>query len=162
MRKLALILCLFVAACGFRPLYSGTNTLTGGTTALDSVWIQTIPGIPGVKLRNALMDRFYNNGTPDNPAYTLVIVLKEDYRDIVIEKDDTTTRSQLVVRANYRLINQATREVVDKGAIRSNSSYNILSSQYTTLVTQDEARDLAIQDVADKITLRLGVVLQKK
>jgi len=150
-----------LAACGFRPLYQNTNTLAGGATSLQQVWVANIPDRSGLRLRNALMDRFYHNGRPANPSYLLEVKLAENHRDVIIEKDDTTTRRQIVLSAEYRLLDQNTRRVIDDGALRATSAYNILPSQYTTLVTEDEARGNAIRDLADKMTLRLATVLEK-
>lgn len=155
------VICFFLAACGFTPLYSHTSTPAGNSSTLDTVWIETIPDADGLMLRNNLIDRFYHHGVPDNPAYRLRIVLTQNTRDLAIQKDATTTRAQLVFRADYTLISDATRETIDSGSVRAIGSYNILSSQYTTIVTQNAAREQALQELADKITLRMGVVLHK-
>jgi LPS-assembly lipoprotein len=160
-RFAVIVLCLMIAACGFRPLYQNTNTLSGGTSALDTVNIDLIANAPGMALRNALIDRFYNNGYPSDPRYDLSISLEETSRDLAIRKDDTATRAQLVMRMAYRLKDRVSQQVVDQGEMRSVSSYNVLASQYTTVVTQADARDAAIRDLADKLTLRTAVVLQK-
>ncbi len=156
----ALVLCLAISACGFTPLYYHTNTPAGAASVLDDVWIDTIPDAEGLELRNALVDRFYHHGTPDNPAYVLHITLTQNARDLAIKKDATTTRAQLVFRADYTLLRRDTRAVVDSGSTRAIGSYNILSSQYTTIVTQSAARTQALQELADKLALRTGVVLQ--
>jgi LPS-assembly lipoprotein len=154
------IVCFFLSACGFQPLYSNTNTLAGGTSVHEKVWIQSVSDIAGVKLRNALIDRFYHHGTPEDPTYILTLGLRENVRNVIIERNDFASRAQLVLSADYTLRRRDTRVVVETGTLRSTSSYNILSSQYTTLVTQDEARDLAIQDLADKMTQRVAVLLR--
>jgi LPS-assembly lipoprotein len=158
-----IFLALFLlSACGFRPLYSGTNTLAGGTSVHDAIWIDQIPDADGLNLRNALIDRFYHNGTPEHPAYVLKIVLTRNSRDLAIRKNDTTTRAQIVYRADYTLTDRAANEIIDSGSIRAIGSYNILESQYTTIVTQETASRQALEEMADKLTLRLGVVLEKK
>ncbi len=161
----SIFICLMAAfllsACGFRPLYGGTNTLTGGTSAHDRIWIDQIPDYTGLTLRNALIDRFYHNGTPDNPPYLLKIVLTANSRDLAIRKNDTTTRAQIVYRADYALLERDSQRVVDSGSVRAIGSYNILESQYTTIVTQERASQQALEELADKLTLRMGVVLEK-
>lgn len=151
--------CLFFAACGFRPLYQNTNTLTGGVSALNDIWIATIPDASGLELRNALVDRFYHRGIPEDPHYHLKIVLRERARDLVIEKNSVTTRSQLVITADYKLIETATGRTIESGSQRAASSYNNLSSQYTTVVTQNQARHQVLSELSDKITMRMAVVM---
>lgn len=163
MRFYAALLSVFIlTSCGFTPLYSNTNTLADSTSILDQIWIDSIPDYEGLYLRNNLIDRFYNNGTPEAPPYILQIKLAIGGRELAIQKNDTTTRAQIVFRADYNLLNRQTREVIDSGNARAVGSYNILSSQYTTLVTEKAARDQALQELADKITLRMAVVLKQK
>jgi LPS-assembly lipoprotein len=158
-----LFLALFVAACGFRPLYQNTNTLTGQLTSLDQITIDQIaPGGQSAQaLKNALIDRFYHQGYPQNAPYVLKIAIQETGRNIVIEKNDTTTRQQLVITANYDLTDRRTRKSIEHGIIRAVGAFDVLESQYTTLVTENSARDAAIKELADKIQLRLAVVLDK-
>ncbi len=156
-----LLFSFFLAACGFRPLYQNTNTLSGGATPLQQVWIANIPDHSGLRLRNALTDRFYHSGAPQDPRYALEVKLAENHRNVIIDKDDSTTRRQLVLSAEYRLLERATRRVLDSGSLRASSAYNILPSQYTTLVTEDAARMNALNDLADKITLRLATILEQ-
>lgn len=157
-----LLVVFLLSACGFRPLYSNTNTLAGGTSVHDDIWIDQIPDADGLNLRNALIDRFYHNGTPDSPTYILKINLTRSSRDLAIRKNDTTTRAQIVYRADYTLTDRTSRQVIDSGSIRAIGSFNILESQYTTIVTQDRASQQALEELADKLTLRLGVVLDKQ
>jgi LPS-assembly lipoprotein len=156
------MICFFlITACGFRPLYQNVDTLSGGTTALDRIYVDRIANGPGVMLRNHLIDRFYNSGMPEDAPYVLQVTLFEDRRNLAISRQDTTTRSQLILRAQYKLLDRATRQTVDSGEARAVNSYNILSSQYTTLVTENEARELALQELADEITRRMAVVMQE-
>lgn len=164
MRKLCLFLISLVLLnnCGFRPLYGGGSTLAGNNTSLDQVIVEDMPGATGLNMKNALIDRFYHHGYPDNAPYSLSIALQESSRAIVIEKNDTTTRTQLVMTAHYRLIDRSTRAIVDKGNIRAVSAFNNLPSQYTTMVTQADARDMATRELADKLTLRMAVILEQQ
>jgi LPS-assembly lipoprotein len=157
----AFLISLLVSGCGFQPLYSQTNTLAGNASVLDHVWIEQIPDADGLELRNALIDRFYHHGSPNDPRYILKVRLILSTRDLAIRKNDTTTRAQLVFRADYQLVDTETRQIIDSGNTRAIGSYNILSSQYTTLVTQNAARVQALQELADKLTLRLGIVLTR-
>lgn len=177
---LVLVCASLITACGFRPLYQNTNTLGGDGSRFDLIQIDDVKGGPAIiganaksvvstingvnahNLRNALVDRFYHNGYPDRAPLSLQINVAETLRDIVIERNDTKSRAQVVIVANYTLINKQTRAVIDAGSARASSSYNILLSEYTTSVTREQARDMALQDLADKITLRMSVVLDEK
>lgn len=160
----SILTVLFIAAslvtgCGFRPLYQKAETDSGTTVVLDKVSIASIDGTIGQQLRNELIDRFYHHGYPSNAPYILTINLRETTRDIVIQKDDVTSRAQIVVIAHYSLTEKETRQEISKGVVRSVGSYNILGSQYATVVTRDTARDLALKELADKMALRVAALL---
>ncbi len=157
-RLVVLIAVLSVTACGFRPLYAPTPT-SDGRNLLDQVWISTIQGSSGVILRNYLLDGFYRHGYPETARYTLTVTLGEYTRDVDIQKNDTTTRAQFVVLATYEIRDRATESVIDTGQARAVAGYNILLSQYTTLVSQNDAKDRALKDLADKIQTRTALVL---
>jgi hypothetical protein len=147
-----------LASCGFRPLYAPIQ-YADGTSALDDVWIETIPNENGIILRNYLLDSFYSNGYPERARYNLKITLWESVRNADIQRNDTTTRVQLVVLANYTLQDRVTNQVIESKQIRSLVNYNILLSNYTTLVTHKDARDRGLRDIADKIQTRISMVL---
>lgn len=158
LRLLVLALTLAVAACGFRPLYAPLK-LADGSSLLDQVWIDTISGSSGIILRNYLLDSFYRNGYPERARYMLHIDLSETIRDVDVQKNDTTTRAQYVIIASYTIKDRAANTVIDSGQFRSVSGYNILLSQYTTLVSQSDAKDRALKDLAEKIQMRTALVL---
>ena len=58
--------------CGYQPLY-GANT--PAAQQLPLVQINNIPDRLGQQLRNSLIDRFYRDGRPASPEYTLDISL---------------------------------------------------------------------------------------
>lgn len=158
---LVLLLCLCVSACGFRPLYQNTSTLAGGRTVLDNIGIVSPNNTYTVQaVQNALIDRFYHQGTPQQTRYALSFQIIENTRNLVIQRNDTSTRAQLVSSANYQLTDTESKKVIDQGTIRAVSSYNILPSQYATLVSQNDARDRNVRELADKITTRMAVVLE--
>ena len=157
-RLFACVAFLSLAACGFHPLYAPA-VQADGSSLLDQVWIDTIPGSNGIILRNYLLDGFYSNGYPDHAPYLLHIDIAEYVRDVDIQKNDTTTRAQFVILATYYIRDRATSQIIDSGQMRAISGYNILLSQYTTLVSQNDARDRALRDLADKIQTRTTLVM---
>lgn len=157
-RVLILAVALVVTACGFRPLYAPLKQ-ADGSSLFDQVWIDTIPGSSGIILRNYLLDSFYRNGYPDSARYMLQITLNETVRDVDVQKNDTTTRAQYVIVAGYTIRDRAADAIIDSGQFRSVSGYNILLSQYTTLVSQNDARDRGLKDLAEKIQMRTALVL---
>lgn len=160
-RILACVVLLSLAGCGFRPLYAPVLQ-QNGASVLDDVWIETIRDANGVVLRNYLIDGFYNNGYPDRARYVLSVNLEEYGRDVDVQKNDTTTRAQFVILAKYKLHDRVTNQTIDDSQARAVSGYNILLSQYTTLVSQNDARDRALREIADKIQTRVALVLSEQ
>ena len=62
-----LILLLMVAACSFKPVFSGDNT---------DVYVAPISGINGIELRNSLNSQF-GGMHEQNAKYTLTVKLSE-------------------------------------------------------------------------------------
>ena len=159
MRKLLILsTVLFLASCGFQPLYGSNST---AEAVLDNIWIDTIANSNGIALRNELVDRFYHQGYPENPAYVLSVSINEKYRNLDIQQDDTTTRAQIVQRAHYQLKDRKTNKIIFEETVRAVNSYNILANQFTTTVTSDEAQKRGIRDLADKIQNRLAIYLSQ-
>ncbi|NBX66714.1 MAG: hypothetical protein EBQ96_06950 [Proteobacteria bacterium] len=156
-------LALVLSACGLSPVYgtyADTGTQASVVAALDSVYIDVIPDRPGQKLRNTLIDRMVDTGrnTKGDAAYKLQIGgLSESIYGIGIAKDATATRSQIRLAASFTLFD--TRglkpEPVFTRSVSATSSFNTLASQYTTLVTEDDARDQTIRLLADQIMTNL-------
>lgn len=166
--RTAIALTFIVAAfalvgCGFSPVYG--KYANGGASspvsqALDSVYIATIPDRSGQKLRNLLLDRFYKTGNKNaaNAQYRLVVSsVDEVIYGLGIAKDAAATRSQIKQTAYFTLTRSGDPEstpLIERN-ITAISSFNTLASQYTTLVTEEDARDQTINDLANQITTML-------
>lgn len=154
---------LLLSACGLSPVYgkyANTNMDPSVKSSIDSVYVDTIPNREGQKLRNLLIDRLVLSGKNAKAGanYKLQIsAISENIYDIGIAKDDTATRSQIRLSVSMSLVD--TR--IDGGKPLLNrslwavTSFNQLASQYTTLVTEDDARTQAIQQLSDQIVTQL-------
>lgn len=151
------LLCLGLAGCGFRPLYGAGDGGLHANQALSQIAVASIEDRPGQMLRNLLIDRLTPGGYPDKPAFRLEVSLREEQVDFGIRKDATATRAQLNQFANFRLVDTATGQPVFSGQARSVNSYNILSSEFGTLVTEDSARDRGLRRLADDIVTRIAL-----
>lgn len=150
-------------ACGFHPMYGAAaiDARPQMQNALNSIEIGLIPDHSGLMLRNFLIDRFYKNGHPQNPVYSLSFApIKESREDLDITVDEETTRSQLRQSTAFTLTRLDTGEAVLTRSIYSIASYNVLESQFTTRVTAENARQNGINDLARQteqaIVLYLG------
>lgn len=160
----ALLLTIFsvfafaLAACGLTPVYGTYSGNADVSAALDDVYIDVIPDRTGQKLRNILIDRLVASGknTRTDAKYQLRIGnVTEAIYGIGIAKDATATRSQIRLNAPLNLVDRETGEVKLTRPLSAIASFNTLSSQYTTLVTEEDARNQAIGLLADQIVTQL-------
>lgn len=158
------ILLLTLAACGFRPIY-GVNkyTATGVEDTLAQIYIGGIPDREGLFLRNELIDRFYRDGRPTNTAYTLSFEpLSESKTSLDLTKDAYSTRGQLNISTTLRLNEKATGEIVLERPIRSIASYNVLNSEFTNRVSEQNARENILRDLARQAEQHVILYLKRK
>jgi LPS-assembly lipoprotein len=160
---LILALAFIVSACGFEPVYGvNRNMALGVEDYFGAVEIGNIPDYEGQYLRNALIDRFYRSGRPAGPRYELNISpLDETLIDIDITKTSDATRGQLRMATGFTLKDKVTGEIVLTRSIQAITSYNILASEFSTRVTEDNARKNALDDLARQIELQLGLYFRR-
>jgi LPS-assembly lipoprotein len=153
---------LSLAACGFSPLYS-THHNAGVKSSFDSVYIDNIPDWEGQYLRNALIDRLYSHGRPANPAYTLTISKPQaERRDLDITKTSSATRAQLRIETGMALKDNATGVTVLTRKLIAITSYNILQSQFTTRVSENDTRRSALDDIARQVEQQLALYFNRE
>ena len=148
----------FVSACGFEPLYSPKGNVSA--PALHMISIDKIKDRSGQKLRNFLLDRMAANAGDKKADYKLKITLQESTSAINIRKDDSATRMNLLIRAEFTLIKMTGDHKVFKGHVLSTNSYNILDSDFATLSSEDNTRHRALLYLAEEIRLRVAIALQ--
>lgn len=151
-RFISILLALgLLSACGFTPMYgsAGSANRHQVQSTLNNIAIDNIPNREGQYLRNRLIDRFYTGGTPVSPAYTLVLSpISESKYDLDITKNANATRAELRVGTTMVLRDRASNAALLTRDLASSTSYNILASQFTTRVSEDNARLNALDALA--------------
>ncbi len=158
-RIAACVLLLALEACGFRPLYSdlGSSAAATPNERLAMTRIQPLQGRDGQQLHNLLRDRINPAGQPVDPAYLLEVRLNSRVDELGIRKDETATRANLILRADFLLHHRDSKQIVLRGRAQSVNSYNILAEFYATDVSERNALNRGLREVADSIRLRLAV-----
>lgn len=166
MRLLTLFSLLILSACGFSPVY-GTHSHTQNASSnakaqLSNIAISIIPNREGQFLRNALMDRFYTSGIPTSPRYTLTISpIQENIYNFDITVESEATRRQLKLSAKMVLIDNETKQNVLTRNLLSIASHNVLESEFSTIVTEQSARENALHDLARQVERQLTLYLTR-
>lgn len=158
MKRLVLILAAatLTAGCGLRPVYGGG---TSGPTAtfLSSVAVQPIDGgRTGWLLRAALADRL-GEPTQGDRRYRLEVEVDDDLTSFGIRGDTAVTRERRTIRARYRLVDNATGQVVLDATAGSDAGIDVVSSDVATVAAEQTAAERLAQVVADQMVARLAL-----
>ena len=152
-----------LAGCGFQPLNSRTAADGGASTGtkgsldeLAAIRVAPLSDRAGQEMHNLLRDRLNPSGQPTAPKYELVVQLSESIREVALESDETATRADLSITANYSLRRFDNQKLVSSGRSRSVSSYNILEKQFASTISEADARSRTLRDIADDIRIRLA------
>jgi LPS-assembly lipoprotein len=152
----ALGLTAALAGCGFRPLY-GDHSVGNTATDLSQVRVVPIADRTGQMLYNRLRDRLNPHGKPTEPLYTLEIKVVERSEDLLLEPNETASRTDLMLTANFKLRKIDGGATVLTGSSRSSISYDIQTSQYATIVSEQDVRQRATKQLSDDISTRLAL-----
>jgi LPS-assembly lipoprotein len=154
---------LFAGACGFHPLYGNAAAGSGLSRAFASVYVEPIrdTGVAatGFELRNALIDLLDSNA---GAAYRLKVTVGETTQGLALLSNASITRYNDRLTANYQLTDAATGNVIVRGSETGLSAYNVVASPYASLVAQQDADKRAVQDIAQRIRIDLGVFFEQK
>ena len=160
MRLVSLLMVFVLTACGFSPMYgkhSGAQK-ADVKTGLNQIAIEIIPDREGQFLRNALIDRFYAGGMPSNPAYRLYIdKIQESVADFDLTLESEATRRQLYLSTKMRLVDTQTQKILLERQLSAITSHNVLESEFSTIVTEQSAREAALNDLARQTERHLAL-----
>lgn len=152
MRVLLASLTLLLAACGFQPMYMQP----GGGNAIGPVQISEIDGKAGHVLRTELsrMLAVENDGSP--PA-DLRITLVEQVTPLGIRLDESATRAELRLTANYILTPAQPGARVMRGSVFTVVTYDIPTAAFGEIAAQDDARERAAETMAQRFRAELAL-----
>ena len=150
MRALIASLTLLLAACGFQPMYAPA----GGGAAIGPVNIAQIDGKAGHVLKTEL-ERILaveNNGAP---PMQLDITLSEQVIPLGIRRDESATRAELRLIANY-VLTPVTGQVM-RGSVFTVVNYDIPPAAFAEITAQDDARERAAETMAQRFRAELAL-----
>jgi len=152
MRVLIASLALFLAACGFQPMYAPA----GGGSAIGPVQVRQIDGKAGHVLKREL-DRILavENGAAE--PMILEITLSEQVTPLGIRVDESATRAELRLIANYVLTPPANRGEIMRGSVFTVVNYDIPTAAFGEIAAQDDARERAAETMAQRFRAELAL-----
>lgn len=155
-------LALALAACGFQPLYGERERGAETLAALALVRIAPIPDRLGQVIRNHLLDIVTPRGRPSEPRYRLTVKLRKTKEGLAFEQDESVTRFDVIVAADYRLAEIAGGDTIAKGTARSIASYNVVRSDFANIAAERDAELRLARELSDEIALRLSVAFGRR
>ena len=160
--SLVLLAALTLAACGFQPLYAKRATGDSAAVQMSQIRVAPIPDRVGQQVRNHLLDGLNPRGRPREPRYRLDVTLQEQKVGLAIESDDTVSRINLTLNAQFVLEDLAAQAVVLRGATTTIAAYNLILSDYANLIAEQDAKRRATRELADEIKTRVAVYFSRR
>lgn len=152
MRVLIASLTLLLAACGFQPMYAPS----GGANAIGPVQIAEIEGKTGHVLRTELT-RILAVENDGSPPMNLEITLTEQVTPLGIRRDESATRAELRLTANYILTPAEVNGRVMRGSVFTVVNYDIPTAAFGEIAAQDDARERAAETMAQRFRAELAL-----
>lgn len=78
-------------------------------------------------------------------------------RELALRSDETATRADLDLVAEFTLRRPSAEDVLFRGHGRSINSYNIRTSQFATHVSEQDARERGLRELADDIRAQVAI-----
>jgi LPS-assembly lipoprotein len=154
--KAALAVLPLLAGCNLRPIY-GRAAQEGVRPELAAIEIVELGGRRGQYFRNYLIDELNPGGLMVPAAYTLEVRLRQEQTALAIQLDNTATRYNLVLGADFALKRRVDAQVIYSSASRRVVSYNVRSNPFGTLVAEQDAERRASREVARQIRTMLSL-----
>lgn len=151
MRLLIASLALLLVACGFSPVYAPV----GGGPAIGPVHVTEIDGRSGHVLKTEL-DRILAAEDNGGPPANLEITLQEQITPLGYRPDESATRAELRLTANYILTPPSNGEIM-RGSVVTVVNYQISNAAYGEITAQDDARERAAETMAERFRSELAL-----
>jgi LPS-assembly lipoprotein len=150
MRVLIASLTLLLAACGFQPMYS-----SGGSAAIGPVEVSMIEGKAGHVLKTEL-DRLLAVEANGNAPSALEITLEEQVSRLGLRRDESATRGELRLVANY-VLTPADGGRIMRGSVSTVVNFEIPTAAFGEIAAQDDARERAAEIMAQRFRAELAL-----
>ncbi len=157
-----LVAGLSLAGCGFSPLYGERSASSVAAPELAAIQIDSIPNREGQLVRNNLLDKMQPRGAAAKPLYRLQVGVSISRENLGVRIDDTATRGNLTMTAGYSLIDLASGKPLMSASSRAISSYNILDSDFATVISENDAIRRTAGEVSEEIKTRVAVYLSSR
>lgn len=137
-----------LAGCGFTPVYATRDI--GEQPLLSRMHVADIVGNDRLKETVGAAFQRRSGRDTETPLYDLTLDVREAAIPLAVQIDDSVTRYNYRMSANYTLVRRATGKSMT-GAEEAITSFNVVASQYSTLYAENAAREKAAAALAEQI-----------
>lgn len=162
MKWIAAFLLLAVTACGFTPLYATLDDkqVTNKTAEINIV---PIDNYMGYLLQTNLRNQLNPEQIKASQNYDLIVTLPEPLiSDQNIQEDFFSSRERIIQKANYKLIDRKTKQVLIDTTTSATGSYNITLEPYATYMSKERVRENLIKILAQTISTHVISYMRKE
>ena len=152
-------LAAMLAGCGFRPLYAPRGP-SDWDPDLAAINVLRITDRPGQILALALRENLNPGGVSVAKRWDLQTGLRVTRSDLGIQRNATATTSEVTVSAIFAVLDAKTGKTVYSSSSTAVGDFDQVRDAYATQVAADAARDRALREVADEMTLRLSIFVR--
>jgi len=145
---------LLLGGCGFTPLYAAP----GVNSKLASINVVAPQGRTGFLIRQHLDDAFAKDHNAP-AAYTMRLAMSEARYPRGIRTDNVASRYEYVLTADYTLASMPSGEIVKKGRVRAEVTYDSPDQPYGSIAEEQDAADRVAQEAARRIQLEVAAWL---
>jgi len=159
------VLLALLPGCGFKPLYGRDSASHAPATAVQFAEIELPPirsldttgAHTGQQMRNFLIDDLHPGGAAADYKYRLNVTVREANINLGIQQNTTSTRGQVRLTVDYYLVDQATGQTLLKETLRTSVGYDILTNQFSSVLSAADAREQGLQQMAGDLTEHLAL-----
>jgi LPS-assembly lipoprotein len=160
--RILLVAALFgLSACGFEPLYGEQDNGAATEDLMSRVFVPPIADRLGQLVRIELTNRLTPRPAQE-PLYVVSVEVSEARQGLAVRRDDSATRANLILNAQFVLSRTSGGDPLLSGEIRSTNGFDILVSDFATLAAKKDARRRGARDIADGIVDRLSLFLSRQ
>lgn len=151
----------FLGGCGFKPLYGSVDRKL--ENALAGIEVGPIPDRLGRDVRNALIkDLRQPAAGSQSLRYRLEVGLTQTVQGVAIQDDDSITRFNFKLIADFRLTRKSDDGMIVQDKVQTVAAYNVVDSEYATLIARRDVEERAAREIAEKIRVRLSLILAEQ
>ena len=112
--------------------------------------------------KNELIDRFTAGQGRQPTRYRLLVEINQSTAALQIQTNDTVTRFNLVLTADFVLYDSTTSTLLYSSTARATGSYDVVESEYATLVAEEATAEDAARELSNTVTNLLSLYFARE